>query len=77
MGLQRIQQLMVLDPQPPGHQERQPIEAELPQLLGQGVQDGAGRGHPGQVGLWSWRASRVTAMANTPSLKVSSRRVDT
>jgi hypothetical protein len=51
MGLQRIQELMVLDPQPAGDQERQGVEAELPQLLGQGVQDGAGRGHPGQIGL--------------------------
>jgi hypothetical protein len=32
---------------------------------------------PARLGLWSWRASRVTAMANTPSLKVSSRMVDT
>ena len=51
MGLQGIQELMMLDPQPTSDQERQGVEAELPQLLTQGVQDGAGRGHPGQVGL--------------------------
>jgi hypothetical protein len=51
MGLQGIQELMVLHPQPTGDQERQGVEAELPQLLAQGVQDGAGGGHPGQVGL--------------------------
>ena len=37
MGLQRIKQLMMLDPQPPGHQERQGVEAERSQLLAQGT----------------------------------------
>jgi hypothetical protein len=37
MGLQGIEQPMVLGPQPAGHQECQRVEAELAQLLGQGV----------------------------------------
>jgi hypothetical protein len=37
MGLQGIEQPMVLAPQPAGHQKRQRIEAELAQLLGEGV----------------------------------------
>jgi hypothetical protein len=50
MGLQGIKELMVLDPQPPGHHERQGVEAELACLLAQGVQDRPGGGGPGQVG---------------------------
>jgi hypothetical protein len=49
VGLQGIKELMMLDPQPAGHQERQCVEAEWPSLLDQGVQDGAGGGGLAQV----------------------------